>query len=192
MRAIQGTAVVVVPVGSVTYKGQKIVYQARWRLCCVLARRVFACHALCAENAFRCLLRGAEGQGGHRCAGAVHHTYRLAGGAHPRQAWLAAARRMRRCLMQCHIFARTHISLAVCVYALWLVRASNTALRMLRKCAAAPAGVLHSAACVDTMASPCGPLLPQIAPGSSTGCKRRICCPLEACSRFLLTIRRLQ
>ena len=182
----------VVPVGSVTYKGQKIVYQARRRLCCALERRVFACHALCAENAFRCLLRCAEGQGGHRCAGAVHHTYRLAGGAHPRQAWLAAARRMRRCLMQCHIFARTHISLAVCVYALWLVRASNTALRMLRKCAAAPAGVLHSAACVDTMASPCGPLLPQIAPGSSTGCKRRICCPLEACSRFLLTIRRLQ
>ena len=29
MRAIQGTAVVVVPVGSVTYKGQKIVYQVR-------------------------------------------------------------------------------------------------------------------------------------------------------------------
>ena len=29
MLTLQGTAVVVVPVGSVTYKGQKIVYQVR-------------------------------------------------------------------------------------------------------------------------------------------------------------------
>ena len=72
------------------------------------------------------------------------------------------------------------------VHPLWLVRASNTALRMLRKCAAAPAGVLHSVACVGMIAAPCWAPLPSNPPSSSTGCKRKTCCPLEACSRFLL------
>jgi hypothetical protein len=137
--------------------------------------------------------RRAEGQGGHRGAGAVHHTDRPAGGAHPRQARLAGARRLRLCLMQ---FTRQHAKAAPSAQSrAGCLRASITARRTPRKCSAAPAGVLHCVCCASiTVLAHGAPPSPDTSAASAVsssctaGAKRRTCCPLAVCSRFLRSI----